>query len=99
VLATGPGHLEVVPVGNTETVRCSHRPVQKSDLQLLDGPHVYLCPSARWFCPGLLVPSVPITGSGFWVFLFMIALRYPTVYRKILTLVRHYLFLMYWLPF
>jgi len=74
------------------------RPVQNPDSLLLGGPNqvrnVSTCgPAREW-----LDLSVRISGSVFWVFQCMVAFRYPTVNRKISTLVRHCLPLMHWLP-
>ena len=98
VLATGPGNSPVVRLWTTKTVWSGSRTVQKPDLQRPGGPNPAPYMSTRGFCRVWLDPSVPISGSGFRVFLFMVAFRYPTVLRKILTLVHHCLCLFYWLP-
>ena len=65
------------------------RTVQKHDMLRLGEANPDPYPSTRGFCRVWLVPSVPISGSMFWVFLIMVAFRYPTANRKIVTLVRH----------
>ena len=98
VLATGPGNLPAVRVWTGKMVRFGSRPIQKPNPQLLDGAHPDPYPSTWGFCRVWLDPSVPVSGSGFRVFLFMVAIRYPTVLCKILTLLHHCLYLFYWLP-
>jgi len=98
VLATGPGNPPAVQVWTGKTVLFGTRTVQKPDPQLLGGPNLDPYTSPRGFCRVSLDPSVPMSGSSFRVFLFMVAFRYPTVLCKILTLVHHCLCLVYWLP-
>jgi hypothetical protein len=89
VLATGPGNPPAVRVRTGKTVRFGSRTVQKPDPQRLGGPNPDPYLSTRGFCRVWLDPSVPISGSVFRVFLFMVAFRYPTVNRKILTFAHH----------
>jgi len=89
VLATGPGNPPAVQVWTGKTVRFGSRTVQKLDPQHLGGPNPDQYPSTRGFCRVWLDPSVPISGSVFQVFLFMVAFRYPTVNRKILSFAHH----------
>jgi len=89
VLATGPGNPPAVRVRTGKTVRFGSRTIQKPDPQRLGEPNPDPYPSTPGFCRGLLDPSVPISGSVFRVFLFMVAFRYPTVSRKILTFAHH----------
>jgi hypothetical protein len=98
VLATGLGNCPAVRVRTAKTYRFSSKPVEWPDTLNLDGrnPNPYL--STREFCWVWLDPSVRISGSGFGVFLFMVAFRYPIANRKILTLVYCCHFLIYWPP-
>jgi hypothetical protein len=89
VLATGPGNPPAVRVRTGKTVRFGSRTVQKPDPQRLGGPNPAPYSSTRGFCRVWLDPSVPIPGSVFRVFLFMVPFRYPTVNRKILTFAHH----------
>jgi hypothetical protein len=89
VLATGPGNPPAVRVRTGKTVRFGSRTVQKPDPQRLGGPNPDPYLSTRGFCRVWLDPSVPISGSVFRVFLFMVAFRYPTVNRKISTFAHH----------
>ena len=89
VLATGPGNPPAVRVLAGKTVRFGSRTVQKPDPQCLGRPNPDLNPSTWGFCRVWLDGSVPISGSVFRVFLFMVAFRYPTVNRKILTFAHH----------
>jgi len=98
VSAMGPGNPPVVRLWTGKTVRFGSRPVQQPDPQLLGGPSPDLYPSTCGFCRIWLDPSVPVSGSSFRVFLFMVACRYPTVLCKILNLLHHCLCSFYWLP-
>jgi hypothetical protein len=98
VLARGPGNPPAVRVWTGPTVRFGSRTVQKPDPELLDGPNPYPYASTRGFCRVWLDPSVPVSGSPFRVFVFMVAVRYVTVMCKILTLVHHSLYLFHWWP-
>ena len=89
VLATGPGNPPAVRVRTGKTVQFGSRTIQKPDPQRLGGLNPDPYPSTRGICRVWLAPSVPISGSVFRVFLFMVAFRYPTVNRKILTFAHH----------
>jgi len=89
VLATGPGNPPAVWVWPAKMGRFGSRTVQKSDPLSLGGPNPDPYPSTGGFCRDWLDPLVPMSGSAFWVFLFMVAFRYPTVSCKILTLGYH----------
>jgi len=98
VLATDPGNPPAVWDWSGKTDRIGCRTVQKPDLLLLGSANRAPYPSTRgygWVWPDL---SGPISSSAFRVFLFMVAFRYPTVNCKILTVVLHFHFLMYWQP-
>ena len=110
VLATGPGNLPAVPVRKGETVRkrktvrkgktvrFRSSTVQKPDPLLHCGPHPALYRSFRRFCRVWLDQSGRISSSAFRVYLCMVAFWYPTVNCKLLTMVLHCHFLMYWQP-
>jgi len=98
VLATGPGNPPALRVGTGKTVCFGSRTVQKPDPLLVGFPNPSLYPSTRGFRLVLLNQSGPISSYAFWVFLFMVAFRYPTVNCNILTMVLHFHFPMYWLP-
>jgi len=85
VLATGPGNPTAVRVQTGRTVPFGSRTVQKPDAQGPGGPNPDPFPSTFGFCRVWLDASVPISGSVFRVVLFMVAFRYPTANRKILT--------------
>ena len=53
------------------------------------GPNLDPYPSKLRLCQVLLELSIPISGSMFLVFLFLVASRYPNGFRKILMLVCH----------
>jgi len=103
VLTTGPG---IPPAawasrlwsGFGPEIRFGSRIVQKPDPLLHGGLNPALCSSSRVFRQVWLDRSDPISGSAFRVYLFMVAFRYPTVNCKILTMVLHCHFLMYWQP-
>jgi len=98
VLATGTGNLPAVRVWTGKMVWFGSRPVQIPDPELLGGPNPYPYPSTHGFCRVGLHPSVPVYGSPFRVFLFMVAVRYVTVMCNIITLVHHSLYLFHWWP-
>jgi len=98
VLATGPGNLPAVWVWTARMGQFGSRPVQKPDQQLLGTPNQEPYPSTCRLCWVWLDASVPITGSGYLVCIWMVALRYPTVNRNILTLGRHCSCSMLWPP-
>ena len=98
VLGTGPCNLPAVSVWNSETIQFGYGPDQQPDSLLLGRPNLNVHLSASRFCELCLDPSNAIYGSGFRVFLLMVALRYPTVNCRILTWVRLCLFSMYLPP-
>jgi len=85
VLATGLGNPPAVRVRTGKMVRFGSRTVETPDPQRLGWANLDLYQSTRGFCQACLNPSVPISGFVFRVFLFMVAFRYPTANRKILT--------------
>jgi len=87
VLATGRGNQPVVRVWTGKTVPFASRSGENPDLQLLCGPNLAMYPSTREFHWNWLDPSGPISGSAFQVVQFIVTFRYPTVNRKILTMV------------
>jgi len=86
VLATGPGIPPAVQVRTRKTVLFGSRTVQKPAAHHLGGPNQDLYPTTWGFCRAWLNLLVAISGSVFRVFLFMVAFRFPTVNRKILTI-------------
>jgi hypothetical protein len=98
VLATGPGNPPVVWVRTAQTVWFGSKPVQKPDSLGIVGPNPDPYPSTRGFCRVWLNLSVSISGSSIRVILFMVAFRYPIANHKMMTLVDHCHFLMYWPP-
>jgi hypothetical protein len=98
VLATGLGNVPAVWVQTGKTVWFGSRTVQKPHPQHLRGPNPDLYASTRGLCRVWLDPSVPISGSVFQVVLFMVAFKYPTVNREILTFAHHCSFQMNRLP-
>jgi len=98
VLGTGPGNP---PAGCVQTKRTGWfgcRLIQKPDPLPLDGsnPDPYL--PTRVYCQVWLDPSVPMSCSAFWVFLFMVAFWYRTDNCTILTMVMNCHFLIYRQP-
>jgi len=98
VNATGPGNQPAVWVQTANTVWFGSKPSQKPDPLHFGVPNPDLYPSSHGFNWVSLLMSVPISGSSLWVFLFMVASRYHTTNRKILTLVCCCTFPMYWPP-
>jgi len=98
LLGMGLGNPPVVRVWPAKMGRFSSRLVQKPNPLSLGGPNPDLHPSTHGLCRISLGPLVPMSSCAFRVFLFMVAFSYPTVQCKILTLVYHWLFEMYWLP-
>jgi hypothetical protein len=98
VLPMGRCLLPVVRVRTANTVRFSFKSIQKCHPLHLGGPNLepYLltCP----LCQVWPVPSVPISGSCFQIFLCMVTFKYPIDNRKILTFVYCCPFLMDWPP-
>jgi len=88
VLATGAGNPPAVRVWTGNTVQFGSRTIQKPDPLLLGGPKPAPYPSTCGFGRGWRDLSGPISGLAFWVVIFMVSFRYPTVNRGILTMVR-----------
>ena len=63
--------------------------IHKPNPQRLGGPNPDSYPATAEVCGVWLDPSVRISGSVFWVLLFMVAFRYPTANQKTLTVIRH----------
>jgi len=97
-LATGPGNTPAVWVWTSRMVQFDSRTIQKPDPLLHGGQNPAPYPSPRRFCQAWLDRSSPITRSAFRVFLFRVAFSYHTVNCKILTMVLHCHFNMYWQP-
>jgi hypothetical protein len=89
VLAMSPGNPPAVRGRTGKTVLFGSRTVQKQDPKCLGGPNPDSYPSTLGFCRVGQDLSVSISGSVFRVFLFMVAYKYPTVNRKILTFAHH----------
>jgi len=98
VLATGRGIMPAVRVWTANTGRFSSRPIQNPDPLPLGVSNLDQDPSTCGLGQVWLDPSVPISGSAFRVSLFVIAFRYATGNRTILTLVHSCMFIMYWPP-
>jgi hypothetical protein len=98
VLPMGPGNPPVVHIWTTKCVRFRSNPVQKPVPLPLGGPKPDPYPSARGLCQVSQDPSVPMSGAGFRVMLFMLTFELRIANRKILILVYRCLFLMYWPP-
>jgi len=98
VLATGPGNPPAVQVWIGKTVGFGSRIVQIPNPLLHGGPNPDQYLSTRGFYWVYLDLSVPIPCSGYRVFLFMVAFRYPTANRKMLSLVHCSPVLTYWPP-
>ena len=96
--ASGPGIPQAVRVWTGKTVWFGSRPLQQPNPELLGVPNPYPYLSTCRFCPVCLDPSVPVSGSPFRVFLFMVAVPHFTVMCKILTLVHHSLYWFHWQP-
>jgi len=85
VLATGPGNSQGVRVKTRKTIWFSSRSVQQPNPQGLGGPNPVQYPSTGVFSQVWLDPSVTISSSVSRVCLFMVAFKYSTANRKILT--------------
>jgi len=99
VLATGQGNPPAVQVWTAKTGLFGSRPIQKPNPLTLGGPKPGPVPVNPWGLPGLAWPigyNHKFCVSGFKC---KIAFRYATVNGKILTFVRHSLFLIYWPPY
>jgi hypothetical protein len=94
----GPGNPPAVRVWTGKTFRFESRLKEKPDRELRGGPNVYPYPSTSGFCRGWLEPSVPVSGSPYRVFLFIVAVIYVTVMCKILTFVHRSLYWFHWQP-
>ena len=91
----GPGNVPAVWVRTAKMGQFRSRIKQTPDTLPLGGPIPDPCLPTHEVRQVQLDASVPISGSGFRVVLFMVAFRYPTVNGKILTLVCRCLVLMY----
>jgi len=98
VLATDQGNPPDVRVWTVKMCWFSCSAVQKPNPVALGGPNLDPDPSTNRFSLVWLAPPVPISGSEFHIFLFVLAFLYPTVNCKILTKVWHCHFLMYSQP-
>jgi hypothetical protein len=67
VFATGPGNLQAVRVWTAKTGQFGSKTVQKPIPQTLGRPNLDPYLSTCRFCRVRLDPSVPISGSAFWV--------------------------------
>jgi len=99
VLAMGPGNPPAVRVWPARTIWFGSTTVQKPDQLLPAGPNPAPYLSTSGFRLVWVDQLGPRCSSAFGVFLFMVAFRYPTVNFKILSMVQHCHFLMYWQPF
>jgi len=98
VCTTDLGNLPAVQVCTAKTAPCSPKPIQIPDPLPLGGPNPYPYLLSRRFFRGVLYPTVTISGSAIRATVWMVTSRHSTGNRKILTLVRHCLCSMYWLP-
>ena len=95
LLTTGPGKMPAVRIRRRKTGLFGSRPAEKPDPLLLGGPNLAPYQRTRRFCLVRPAPSGQISGSAIGVVLFTVAFRYPTVNRKILTMVHHCSFWIY----
>jgi hypothetical protein len=93
MFGTGPGIPPAVRVSIGNTVLFSSRLVKKPNPEVLAGPNPETDPSTPGFCRVWLDLSVPVSGSHFRVFLFMVVVKYIAVICKIVTFVHHSLYL------
>lgn len=98
VLAPGLGNQQVVLVSTCEMVSFGSRQIQLPDPDRHGRPYMLPDLSCSRFCRTLLHTLIPESSVVFRGFLFMVRFRYPTIKGKILTLVRHYVCLLNWLP-
>ena len=94
----GPGDPPLVRVWTGTMVWFGSRTVPKPDPLLPGGPNAALYPSTCRCRRVWLDPSGPISSFEFRVILLIVAFRYSTVNCKILTMVRHCSFWIYWPP-
>jgi len=73
VLAMGLGNLSAFWVRTAKVGQFSFRPIQKLDPPIVGRPNPYRYHSAHVFCQDWIDLSVPISISGCWVILFMVA--------------------------
>jgi len=99
VLATGLGNLPVVQVRTEKPGWFCSKPIETPNLLLVDGSNPDPHPSTCRICQAWLDPAGPIPRSAFWIVLFMVAFRYPTVTHNILTMACHCSLWMYQPPF
>ena len=83
VLATALGNPPAVHGWTRKMVQFDSRTDQTPNQLHLGGPNPYPNPSTCGFCRDWLDLSVPISGSHFRVFIFMVAFRHFTVKCKI----------------
>lgn len=81
-------NLPAVWISTTNTSQFGLMLVPKPNPLLLGGANPSPYPLIWGRCQVWQHPLVPISGSGFWVFLLLATIRYPTVKDEILTLVR-----------
>jgi len=90
LLAMSAVNMPAVQVLISTMAQFRSGPIQTLEPHPLGGPKKYPYLSTSSIFRVCLDPYVPISGSGVPVFLFMVALRNPTVKHKLLTLVCHY---------
>jgi len=98
MLAKSLGIPPAVQVWTGKMLWSGSRTVDNRDRQLLRGPNPVWYLSTHGFRRVGLDMSGQIYGSTFRILLFMVAFRYSTVNCRILTMVLHCHFLMYWQP-
>jgi len=98
VLATGPGYPAVVCVWTTTTVRFGSRTIQTPDALPFGRSNPNPYSSTCGICRVGQDMSVPISGSVFRVFPFLLAFSYSSANRTLLTLICHCPFRMNRLP-
>jgi len=96
VLAEGLWNGPVVPHQTTKLVRLHSSLFQNADTLHPGGPNRYGYPSICRCYQILLYTSLPISGSGFLIWLCMFAFIYPTADSEILTFVCYCLFFKHW---
>jgi len=98
MLAISAGTLTAVRLRTTQTGRFGSSPIQVPEQLPFGRPNPKPYPSTNGLCRVLLDQSVPISSFVIRVSLFIVAFRYATVQRKILTFVRTCQLWMDWLP-